>query len=80
MAQQPLVGQGLHDHIWTRHTTLGRTYMDEWPARRRDLKNQNSHNRLPCPRRHSSPQSQQVWGRRPTPWTAWPPGLVREIY
>jgi hypothetical protein len=42
MAQQPLVGQGLliteasRSHP-ARHTTLGRTPLDEWSARRRDL-------------------------------------------
>ena len=42
MVQQPLVGQGLlsieasRSHP-VRHTTLGRTPLDEWPARRRDL-------------------------------------------
>jgi hypothetical protein len=38
-------GQGLHDHISARHTTLGRTYLDKWPTRRRDLTKRNSHNR-----------------------------------
>jgi len=42
MARQPLVDQGLlivkasRSH-WVRHTTLGRTPLDEWSARRRDL-------------------------------------------
>jgi hypothetical protein len=43
MARQPLGGLGrlifsrLHDHTLFRHTTLGRTPLDEWAARRRDL-------------------------------------------
>jgi hypothetical protein len=40
MAQQPLVGQGLliiETQIILRHTTLGRTPLDEGPARRGDL-------------------------------------------
>jgi hypothetical protein len=42
MAQQPLGGLGLiffPFFLWShfRHTTLGRTPLDEWPARRRDL-------------------------------------------
>jgi len=41
MVQQPLVGQDLlHNRgfmITLRHTTLGRTPLDEWSARRRDL-------------------------------------------
>jgi hypothetical protein len=36
VAQQPPVGQGLVI-ITRRHTTLGRTPLDEWPAQRRDL-------------------------------------------
>ena len=41
MAQQPPVGQGpslsrLHDHS-PLDTTVGRTPLDEWSARRRDL-------------------------------------------
>jgi hypothetical protein len=53
--------------IILRHTTLGRTPLDEWSARRRDLY-------LPRPRRDSNPQSQQTNGRRPTPETARPLG------
>ena len=42
--------------ITLRHTTLGRTPLDEWSARRKDT----------CmPRRDSNPQSQQANGRRP---------------
>jgi hypothetical protein len=41
MAQQPLLGQGLRvievSRSHSRHTTLGRTPLDEWSARRRDL-------------------------------------------
>ena len=37
MAQQPVVGQGLHAMITLRHTTLSWTPLDEWSARRRDL-------------------------------------------
>jgi len=41
MVQQPLVGQDLlHNRgfmIILRHTTMGRTPLDEWSARRRDL-------------------------------------------
>jgi hypothetical protein len=43
MARQPYMGLGLlvssrfHDHTHLRHTTLGRTPLDEEPARRRDL-------------------------------------------
>jgi hypothetical protein len=37
----------LHDHTHFRHTTLGRTPLDEWPARRRDLylTTHDTHNR-----------------------------------
>jgi hypothetical protein len=42
MAQQPLVGQGLFiieasRSLPVRHTTVSRTSLDEWSARRRDL-------------------------------------------
>jgi hypothetical protein len=54
MARQPLGGLGrlifslrLHDHTLFRHTTLGRTPLDEGPAQRRDLylTTHNTHNR-----------------------------------
>ena len=63
------------DHT-QRRTTFGRTPLDEWSARRRDLylKTHNTHNRHPCPRWDSNPQSQQASGHRPTPWTARPLG------
>jgi hypothetical protein len=74
MAQQPLVGQGLFliqdsRSQSTRHTTLGRTPLDEWPARRRGLY-LTTHNNLkrhvyPCPRRDSNPKSHQANGRSP---------------
>jgi hypothetical protein len=53
MARQPYMGLGLlvssrlHDHTLFRHITLGRTPLDEWSARRRDLylTTHNTHNR-----------------------------------
>jgi hypothetical protein len=64
MARQPLGGLGLLIFqgftITLRHTTLGRTPLDEWSARRRDLY-LTTHN-IPCPRRDSNPQSQQAIG------------------
>jgi hypothetical protein len=53
MARQPYMGLGLlvpsrfHDHTHFRHTTLGRTPLDGWSARRRDLylTTHNTHNR-----------------------------------
>jgi hypothetical protein len=41
--------------------TLVRTSLDEWSARRRDLylTTHNTHNRQPCPRWDSNPQSHQ---------------------
>jgi len=74
MAQQPPVGhelliiKGLT--VTRRHTTVGRTPLDEWSARRRDLylKTHNTRNRrISMPRRDSKAQSQQASGRRPTP-------------
>jgi len=69
------------DHT-QRRTTIGRTPLDEWSARRRDLflTTHNTNNRHTCPRWDSNPQSQQASGRRPTPWTAWPLGLAECLY
>jgi len=55
------------DHTQWR-TTVSRTRLDAWSARRRDLHltTHNTHNKHPCPRRDSNPQSQQTSGRRPT--------------
>ena len=60
------------DHT-QRRITVGRTPLDEWWARRRDLylTKHNNHNRQTSMHRwDSNPQSQQASGRRPTPWTA----------
>ena len=57
------------DHT-QRCITVGRTPLDEWSARRRDLylTTHNTHtDRHPCPRWDSNSQSQQASGRRPTP-------------
>jgi hypothetical protein len=56
--------------ITLRHTTLDRTSLDEWSARRRDLylTTHNNHNRQTFITRWDSyPQSQKASGRRPTP-------------
>jgi len=60
------------------HTTLGRTPLGEWSARRTDLY-LTTHNTYktgshPRFRRDSNPQFQQASGRRPTPKTARPRG------
>jgi hypothetical protein len=68
-------------HSWgfyitfTGHTTLGRTPLDEWSSRRRDLylTEHNTDNRHPFPRRDSYPQSQQASGLRPRGY--WDPFL-----
>ena len=70
LAQQPPVGQGLLIHEVSRSHTVGRTPLDEWSARPRDLylTTHNTHNRqTSMPRWDWNPQSQQVSGRRPTP-------------
>ena len=59
--------QPLHYRGFT--TTLGRTPLDQWSARRRDQAALTRH-RHSCPRRDSNPQSQQACCRRPTPYTA----------
>jgi hypothetical protein len=68
-----LVGLGLLYEVplSLRQTTLGRTPLDKWSARRRDLylTKHNTHNKqisMP-PGGDSNPQSQQASGRRPTP-------------
>jgi len=58
------------DHTHQR-TTISRTPLEEWSARRRDLY-MTTHTTLttdkrPCRRWDSNPQSQQGSGRRPTP-------------
>jgi len=40
-------------------TTVGRNPLDEWSARRRDLYLTTKHNKHPCSRQDSNPQSQQ---------------------
>jgi hypothetical protein len=54
--------------ITLRHTTIGRTPLDEWSARRRDLWHYTTltKNSIPFRRRDLNPQSQQARGRRPT--------------
>ena len=59
------------------HTTVGRTTLDEWLARHRDLypATHNHHKRqIFIPRRNSNPQFQQASCSRPTSHTAQPPG------
>ena len=70
------------DHT-QRRTTVGRIPLNEWSARRRDLylTSKNTHNRHPCPRWDSNPQSQQapqtyaldraVTGTGVQPFTSW---------
>jgi len=58
------------DHT-QRRTTVGRTPLDEWPARREDLyltTTHNTHSReASMPPWDSNPQVQQASGRRPAP-------------
>ena len=59
------------------HTIIGRTPLDEWSVRHRDLypTTHNTHNdRHPCLRRNSNQQSQQFNGRSPPPKIARLPG------
>jgi hypothetical protein len=73
-------------HYWgftitLRHTTLGRTPLDEWSALRRYLylTTHDTHKRqTSMPRQYSNPQSQQVSGRRLTPYSARPLGSFSE--
>jgi len=61
-----------------RRTAIGRTPLDEWSIRRRDVypTTHNTHNRLQCPRWGSKPQSQLASGRWFTHWTARPLGMT----
>jgi len=53
------------DHT-QRRTTVGRTPLDEWSARRRDLYlTTHTTDKHPCPQWDSNPRSQQASGRRP---------------
>jgi len=56
------------DHT-QRRSSVGRTLLDEWSARRRDLyvTTHNTYNKYPWPRWDSNPQSHQASDRRPTP-------------
>jgi hypothetical protein len=56
------------DHT-QRRTTVGRTPLDEWSARCRDLylTTHNTHNRQTCLRWNSNPKSQQASGHRQKP-------------
>jgi hypothetical protein len=64
----PPHSRGFLDHA-QRRTTVGRIPLNEWSARRRDLylTTHDTHNKHPCPRWNSNPQSQQASDRRPTP-------------
>jgi len=60
------------DHT-QRRSTVSRTPLDEWSARRRDLylTKHNTADRHPFFRWNSNPQSLQASGRRPTPRGHW---------
>jgi len=53
--------------ITLRHTTLGRTPLDEWSAWRRDLYPTQHPQGTSCQLWDSNPHSQQTGGRRPKP-------------
>ena len=64
--------QRLHDHTQT-HIILGRTPLDEWSARPRDLYLTTQHSQetdIHARRRDSNPKSQLARDRRYTPYTA----------
>jgi hypothetical protein len=66
-------GLPFRDFLITHIQTHGRTPLDEWSARRRDLylhrttQHINERDKLPCPQRDSNVRPQQPSGRRPTP-------------
>ena len=53
----PRFNHGRGFNIALRHSTFGRTPLDDWSARRRT---HNTHNRHPCPLRDLNPQSHQA--------------------
>jgi len=58
---------GFLDHT-QRRTTVGRSPLDEWSARRTNLYLTTlTTDKHPCPQWKSNPRSQQASGRRPTP-------------
>ena len=68
------------DHT-QRRSIVGRTPLDEWSARRRDLylTTHDTHNRqISMPRWDSNPRSQQVSGRRPL--TCWETSRIGAPY
>ena len=74
LAWGPPVGQGLLIREFLGHTqrqtTVGRTPLDEWSVRRRDLYLTTlTTDRHICPRRDSNPQSQQTSGHWDRPCT-----------
>ena len=77
MARQPHSGSGPPHFrgfaITLRHITLGRTPLDEWSARGRDLWQHTTLTKGQSrPRQDSNLQSQQASGRRPTTYISWP--------
>jgi len=64
------------------HPTLGRTPLDEWSARRRDLyltTHETHKTQTSMSSARSNPQFQQASGRRPSPLTARPLGSAQAI-
>ena len=63
------------------HTSVGRTPLDEWSTRRRDLWQHTTLTRYkhPCPQWDSNPQSHQASGFNPTPQTARRPGPTLQL-
>ena len=79
VTQQPTMGQDflIIEALQSRsfiHTTLSRTPVNEWSAWQHTTLTKDRH---PCPRRDWNPQSQQGKVRRPTPYTALPPGSAK---
>jgi hypothetical protein len=76
----------IHDHTVI-HTTLNRTPLDEWSARRRDLylaKHNTHYRQTSMYRRHSNPQSPPASGSGPTPLVSAASGtdtnVIKHVY
>jgi len=86
IARQSLVGQGLLIVGALRHSDTLHWVGVLWTSDQPDAEISTwqhttiTTERRPYPRRDSNPQSQQASGRRPTSYSAWPPGSALAGY
>ena len=86
MAQEPLVGQGLHivevsrSHPDTPHAVGLLLTSDQLVAQTSTCQHPTLKKTRPCSRRDSNPQSQEASGHKPTSDTTWSLGSTRSLY